>query len=133
MSIFRRISDLFRQPRTSKTSEGFSLPFELTTSDYASLRHLKASDEWPIFLSTLDKLVNLHAEALLASNDEASVHFERGFISALRKVGTFINEVEFAEAHERHLKSQRKDAGTSDANRKRAVFGTPAWGTQRKS
>lgn len=126
--MFKSLKEFFKPEKPSSTEQGFHLPYKLSNSDYQSLRRLSAMDEWDVYRRTLDEIIKLRGEALLASNDDATIHMHRGFILGLRKAGLLVDEMEFAE--QGHLKQERRrnDArSTDEGQRQVATFGSPAW------
>ena len=102
--------------------------FDLSHEQLADLKELQSSRGWFVLMSALDCTVNLKAEVLLQSRDDATVHELRGFITGLRKVPALVDEILTADAQRTATERARLDASKySDDHERIALFGSPAF------
>lgn len=121
MSIFRTIRDTFR-PRPPQGA-----PYGLTDSEIAALRRLRVSEDFQVFQSTLDKIVKLYSEALLASTSSYTDSAWKHKIAGIRQAGALPDEViqriDQKREHERkHTERRERD---SESGLRSALYGTP--------
>lgn len=70
--------------RKKVIGNSFQTPFNLSPAELARLRDLQASPDFSTYLEVLDKVAIINGDALLGAGDDASAHFYRGFLSALK-------------------------------------------------
>lgn len=99
-------------------------PFGLSDADLNRLRELRASDSFPLYLQLLDRLSILHGDFLLVSADNVGVHFERGFISALKVASALVDET-LSKADE--LDKHSEPAAADPDRRTISTYATPFW------
>lgn len=123
MSIFAPIAKWLRgDARAQKPL------FDLSAEQLADLKELQSSRGWFVFMSVLDCSVNLNAEALLRSRDDATVHELRGFINGMRKAPALVAETLSADNERTAIERARLDASKHSNDHERiALYGSPAF------
>lgn len=119
MTFLRTLHDLLWPPART------GLALNLSASSLASLKVLHSQDAWQEYLALLDSAINLYAEQLLASDNDAEVHRLRGLILGLRKAGTLVTELIRQQEYE-DARRTRIDTGATERSASRAadLFGT---------
>jgi hypothetical protein len=125
MSLLAPLRKLFTPPKaSSRTPEGFPIPYGLTPEEYALLRSHIKEREWEIYVKALDSALRFHAEKLIQTSSNEALHFSRGFISGLRRAAGVVSEIEAAErSFNENLKRQENVRKRSDTS----LYGTPAF------
>ena len=126
MSIFKRISEILRPEKAAETPSAWQIPLGLTPNEWDTLKDLRTSEAFGVYVKTLDESVKFTGEALLGASTNENMHFMRGMIQGLRKAGTLLDELKQSE--DAHLDQQRKHLPRDNsAARRVATFGSPAW------
>ncbi len=101
------------------------MSMNLSASSLAALKTLHSHESWPAYLALLDSAINLYAEQLLVSDNDAEVHRLRGLILGLRKAGTLVTELIRQQEYE-DARRTKLDTGATNRNAARAadLFGT---------
>lgn len=101
------------------------LPLNVTATQLVDLKTLHSQEAWASYQSLLDSAINLYAEQLLATSEDAEVHRLRGLILGLRKAGTLVTEIirqqDFEDGQRNHTDSTGADRA---AERATALYGT---------
>lgn len=106
-----------------------SLPLNLRQEQLTQLATLRSYSEWEEYEALLDRLITYHNESLLLDRSEDNIHFQRGYIAALRRAGTIIDELirsQEGKDAERTRRELRSDQHRAEQQRL-ATFGTPYW------
>lgn len=112
----------------SKKAKAQQPLYDISAEQIADLRDLTRHDGWRVYQSVLDCTVNLKAELLLHSRDDATVHETRGFIQGLRNATFLVDE--FLTADERNTANERARLDASQRNNDHeriALYGSPAF------
>lgn len=124
--IFATIASLFGYtPKPASLREPL---LGLTPEQARSLAALRDSPAWEHYLSTLDTVVNLYAEALLQTRDASALHETRGVILGLRKAASLVDET--LHRADELTRQQHQSAQLADDQRQRrhlSLYGSPAW------
>lgn len=100
----------------------------LSPEEARSLASLKDHPAWHAYLSTLDTVVNLYAESLLQSRDDAALHETRGVILGLRKAVSLVDEtLHRTDELSRQQRQRERLAADESERRTRAFYGSPVW------
>lgn len=126
MTLFQSIRSLLFPPKRT------GLPLNITPNTLVALKNLQASADWPAYQSLLDSIINLYAEQLLSTDDDAAVHRLRGFILGLRKAGTLVTETIRQQEYEDAARTKLDQRATAKRNdTELALYGT-RYGTHYK-
>ena len=131
--MLRKLRKFFKvtEPKLAEAT-GYSLPYDISNSDYIALQRLMKSEDFEVLTKTLDKVVNLYGEQMLTTPEVADIHFLRGKILGIRQVVEFVDELRLKEKDFAEYNQRRENAGrTGVEQRRHATFGTPSWPTER--
>lgn len=127
--MFRSMRAFLGKERDALSADN-KTPFGLTAHEVALLRDLRDHEGYEVYLRRLDDAVNLYAERLLTSSDDAALHVARGAVIGLRNAASLVDET--IQIHDRAADAERvRSSGAASAaaadSRHVATFGSASW------
>lgn len=119
--MFRKLADIIN-PKQPKRE------FDLSDAEVEKLRDLRDASGYPVFLKTLDLRINIHGEAMLASQTIEKMWEMRGYIMGLRAAGLIVDEILQKEKELSEYERRRSDGNRYATDHvATALYGTPSW------
>lgn len=125
--MFRKLRNWLSLPQLRAEDTGFPLPYGLSDAEYKALQRLWKSEDFAVLTKTLDTIVSLYGEQLLAARQPEDFHLLRGKILGLRMLTEFVDELKLKEKDYAIHEQRRDRAKDRSTNARGATFGTPAW------